>query len=155
VISTQAPRTGETTTEVYADTSALADEIVNLDADHDTLMPIVAGLLRAGDRRLASRLYVLALADVSNIEPDAKALALEVLASARLRWFEPAVFQLILKFLGAEDEALRFAAVASASDLSRDSRTVLRTHLRRMAADDESTDVRAAAQSLLEADTHP
>lgn len=127
------------------------DAVEALSADGETAFAQLVPSLRKRDGQLAATL--LAVAADTGVEACERALAIEVLAAARVPAFEPWVVNCILRALDCEDQDVRFAAVAAASDISAVGRVAFRRRLRLLATEEEpSPSVRRAAQAILRAD---
>ncbi len=85
------------------------------------------------------------------VDADTRALAIETLAAARSATFEGRVRGLLFDLVAATEPKLRFAAIASASDLSPSGRVLIRAAIQRVASQDPNDRVRAAAAAFLQA----
>jgi len=112
--------------------------------DVDSAMLTLVRKLRDGDLQTETELALGALGYLVS-DPDIRALGLETLAAARVLRTEPLIVNIILELLESGPEALRFAAIASAGDLSYSSQLSLAGPIRGLASRDDSNDVRAAA----------
>src|SRR4051794_30904267 len=120
-------------------------------SDFDDSGPIMKELqdeLRRGNRRMAQML-AMAIRE-RRFDPDARGLALETLAGARVRWFEPQTVELVRMALDAPEPELHFAGIAAASDLSRTQQVAMSRVIGTLAAfPDIAGFVKSAAEAFL------
>ncbi len=114
---------------------ALRDErICSLIAeDYSEPEPLMGSMLRdlrRGDRQLATRL--MRVVRDASIGTTARALALEILASSKVRTIEPELREIIIEAIERRNADMQFTAVAVASDLSRQSQIILAGAIRRL-----------------------
>jgi hypothetical protein len=110
--------------------------------DSDKLMRELQEDLRRGDQRIANMLA--SAFCLRSLDVDARSLALETLAAARIRWFEPHVLQLVRSALDATEPELQFAGIAAASDLSRTNQVAISRIISTLAGSENATVKRAA-----------
>lgn len=127
------------------------ESLITAEAEYpDELMKELQDDLRRGNRHVAEMLA--AAFHERRFEPDARGLALETLAAARVRWFEPQTLELVRTALEAPEPELRFAAIAAAGDLSHENQVAVSGVVRSLIASpdaDASGPVRQAAEAFL------
>ena len=110
------------------------------DGDSDELIPALIAELRDLDGgETARQLVHLASGDVLADDLDARALALEILVLARVPAYEPMILKAIERLTVETEPALRFAAVAAASELTEFSRSRADHWVLRLALEEEAT----------------
>lgn len=116
--------------------------------DSDRLMRDLQEEMKRGNRRIAQMLA--AAFYQRRFDVDARGLALETLAAARLRWFEDQVVELVRSALDAPEPELQFAGIAAASDLSRANQVAMSRVIRTVAGSHETgASVKQAAEAFL------
>lgn len=128
---------------------ARVESLITGEAENsDELMKELQDDLRRGNRHVAEMLAT--AFHERRFEPDARGLALETLAAARVRWFEPQTLALVRTALDAPEPELQFAAIAAAGDLSRTNQVAISRVVKSLiAAPDTSGSVRQAAEAFL------
>lgn len=122
-------------------------------AEPEELMAELVRRLRSGEESVLEDLYRAARGEIRRVESSCQALALEVLAAARVPRFEEAVRRLILEFLAGGESRLCLAAIAAASDLSPMGKVLVASAVSR--AMNGVTEVRDAARAFLRLHASP
>ena len=121
--------------------------------DSDALIQELAARAARGEAQVVETLWAAAYGSYLSFSPDARSLSLEILAMAGATQTEKLAYRVARDFLSLGSETLRFAAIAAASDLSLQSRTLLRSLIEKHATVSEpDANVRAAANAFLAAD---
>jgi hypothetical protein len=116
--------------------------------DSEQLMHELQEELRCGNRRIAQMLA--SAFHQRRFDADARGLALETLAAARVRSFEPQVVELVRTAIESPEPELQFAGIAAASDLSRTKQVAISRVVRSLiSAPTASTLVKQAGEAFL------
>ena len=115
------------------------------DDDPDPYMAEIQRMLREGEE---SAVFFRTIQD-PKVDAGVRGLVLEAVSGARAKNFDIQVSDIIRQAFRDENEDLRFAAVASASDLPLAKRQELVEDMRLLRAGDPCPHVRRAAQAFL------